>query len=192
MARGISKTLVNYKRLSKSLSSGDLIELYVDKRAMERAQKLIEDTPDILYEGYKEGSSLFAKKLLKLIKDSLRTGMPPRGSNVSWPKHAPSTIRKLGEHKLLNYTGQYLRSVSTFKSRDGVYVGLPPGVKKVRGKSGSLGKRTLTQVATMLENGGDSLPPRPLWKPAYKVVGGNKELTKLIIKELRKQIRRYT
>ena len=45
----------------------------------------------------------------------------------------------------------------------------------------------------MLEYGsrGGNLPPRPLWAPAFEQIGGKKVLKETIVRELRKEIRKY-
>ena len=92
----------------------------------------------------------------------------------------------------MNYTGQYLRSVQIVKQKNRTYVGIPTNLKKTR-KGDRTSKRTLNQVAIMLEYGsrGGNLPPRPLWAPAFEQVGGKKVLKETIVRELRKEIRKY-
>lgn len=182
------------KSVSKSVSTffGD-IRIYADKTQQLKAERLIKKIPSILNNGYSRGSKNFGNKLLRIIKKSLSTGVPPPGSNVSWAPHSASTIKQFGEHTLLNYTGQYKRSVKLMETKSRIYVGLPR-VKKVSAKSGKNTKRTLNQVAIMLEYGSrdGNLPARPLWAPAYKAVGGKPALKKEIRNELRKEIRKYT
>lgn len=174
------------------------LEIYVDKREQARAERLIAKTPSILTEGYAKGTERFGNQLLRIIRRSLNTGIPPRGSEVSWPKHSPGTIKKYariikkyGEHTLLNLTGQYARSVTIVKGKKRTFVGLPIGIKKIT-YTGSPSRRTLNQIAIMLEYGSrdGNLPPRPLWNPAFKAAGGKAALQRGIRNEIRKEIRR--
>lgn len=168
------------------------LEIYVDKAQQARAEKLIQSVPSILTKSYENGTRKFGKKLLRIVKKCLSTGMPPAGSGVSWPPHAANTVKALGEHTLLNWTGQYKRSVNIYHQRNRTYVGLPNNVRKIR-KKGKESKKTLNQIAILLEYGSrdSNLPPRPLWAPAYKVAGGNKLLQKEIRNEIRKQLRKH-
>ena len=168
------------------------LEIYVDKTQQARAEKLIQSVPSILTKSYAEGTRKFGEKLLRIVKKCLSTGMPPAGSGVSWPPHAESTVKSLGEHTLLNWTGQYKRSVNIYHQRNRTYVGLPNNVRKIRKKGKESGK-TLNQIAILLEYGSrdSNLPPRPLWAPAYKAAGGTKVLQKILRNEIRKQLRNH-
>lgn len=167
------------------------LEIYVDKREQARAERLIAKTPSILTKGYAKGTEKFGNQLLRIVRRSLNTGVPPRGSGVSWPPHAPGTIKKYGDHTMLNLTGQYARSVTLVKGKKRTFVGLPIGIKKIT-YTGKTSRKTLNQVAIMLEYGNrdGNLPPRPLWAPALKAAGGKAALQKEIRNEVRKEIRR--
>lgn len=175
------------------------LEIYVDKREQARAERLIAKTPSILTEGYAKGTEKFGNQLLRIVRRSLNTGVPPRGSGVSWPPHAPGTLKKYGggtlkkkygDHTMLNLTGQYARSVTLVKGKKRTFVGLPIGIKKIT-YTGKTSRKTLNQIAIMLEYGSrdGNLPPRPLWNPAFKAAGGKAALQKEIRNEIRKEIR---
>ena len=168
---------------------GDL-QIYTDPKEQARAERLIAETPSIMRNAYDRATEKFGNQLLRLVKKCLRTGTPPRGTH--WDPHSANTIKRYGEHTLLNYTGQYLRSVQIVKQTNRTYVGIPTNLKKTR-KGERTSKRTLNQVAIMLEYGsrGGNLPPRPLWAPAFEQVGGKKVLKETIVRELRKEIRKY-
>lgn len=72
------------------------LEIYVDKREQARAERLIAKTPSILTKGYAKGTEKFGNQLLRIVRRSLNTGVPPRGSGVSWPPHAPGIIKNMG------------------------------------------------------------------------------------------------
>nr|UWI07750.1 MAG: virion morphogenesis family protein [Bacteriophage sp.] len=168
-------------------------EIYVNKAQQARAEKLIQSVPSILTKSYENGTRKFGEKLLRIVKKCLSTGMPPSGSEVSWPHHAVSTVKALGEHTLLKWTGQYKRSVNIYHQRNRTYVGLPNNVRKIRKKKGKESGKTLNQIAILLEYGSrdSNLPPRPLWAPAYKAAGGTKILQKILRNEIRKQLRNH-
>lgn len=88
------------------------VQIYVDPRKQMQAEKLITRTPQIMQRGYDLGSRKFGNQLLRIVKRSLNTGVPPPGSGVSWPPHSVATLKKYGAHTLLNLTGQYVRSVT--------------------------------------------------------------------------------
>ena len=167
------------------------LEIYVDKREQARAERLIAKTPSILTKGYAKGTEKFGNQLLRIVRRSLNTGVPPRGSGVSWPPHAPGTLKKYGDHTMLNLTGQYARSVTLVKGKKRTFVGLPIGIKKIT-YTGKTSRKTFNQIAIMLEYGSrdGNLPPRPLWAPAFKAAGGKAALQKEIRNEVRKEIRR--
>lgn len=61
------------------------LEIYVDKRKQARAERLIAKTPSILTEGYAKGTEKFGNQLLRIVRRSLNTGVPPPGTHTSWP-----------------------------------------------------------------------------------------------------------
>lgn len=174
------------------------LEIYVDKRKQARAERLIAKTPSILTKGYEKGTEKFGNQLLRIVRRSLNTGVPPRGSSgVSWPPHAPGTIKKYKkykkyeDHTMLHLTGQYARSVTLVKGKKRTFVGLPIGIKKIT-YTGKTSRKTLNQIAIMLEYGSrdGNLPPRPLWDPAYKAAGGKAALQKEIRNAVRNELRK--
>lgn len=176
------------------------IQIYVDPVKQRQAERLIAKTPSIMELGYELGTRKFGNQLLRIVRRSLNKGLPPPGSKVSWPPHATATLKKYATlnkkyraHTLLNLTGQYARSVTMVTQKDRTFVGLPPGLRKIT-YSGRTSRKTLNQIAIMLEYGSrdGNLPPRPLWKPAFEVAGGNKVLEKEIRNQLRKELRKYT
>lgn len=176
------------------------IQIYADPVKQRQAERLIAKTPSIMELGYELGTRKFGNQLLRIVRRSLNKGLPPPGSKVSWPPHAIATLKKYGAytkkygaHTLLNLTGQYARSVTMVTQKDRTFVGLPPGLKKIT-YSGKTSRKTLNQIAIMLEYGSrdGNLPPRPLWKPAFEAAGGNVVLEKEIRNQLRKELRKYT
>lgn len=169
------------------------VQIYIDPRDQLRAEKLIANSPSILTQSYKRGIEKFSNQLLRIVRKSLNTGMPPPGSGVSWPKHSPTTLKRYPEHPLLHLTGQYARSVTIVRTKNRTYVGLPIGVRKIT-YAGNPSHLTLNQVALILEYGSSDgrIPPRPLWAPAFEVAGGREAIKKEIRREVRKELRKYT
>lgn len=173
------------------------LQIYVDPEDQRKAERLLTRQPKILRKAYDDSAKEFSDKLLRIVRTCLNKGQPPPGSGVSWPPHSPHTTKRFGPHPLLHLTGQYARSVQLMRNKnDRWYIGVPPNLRKERQASKSQGGttvnsiRTLNQIAYILEVGTSKIPPRPLWKPAYRSVGGNKELRKILIKHIRKQIRK--
>lgn len=53
------------------------LEIYADKREQARAERLIAKTPSILTNGYAKGTEKFGNQLLRIVRRSLNTGVPP-------------------------------------------------------------------------------------------------------------------
>lgn len=173
------------------------LQIYVDKRDQEKAQRLLDRQPQILRKAYENGAKEFGAILLKIVRTCLNKGEPPRGQGVSWPLHSPHTIKKFGNHPLLHLTGQYARSVQIMKNKNGnIFVGVPQVMKErmtsksQEGRSSGNSIRTLNQIAYILEVGTSRIPPRPLWKPAYQAAGGPKKVREIMVKHIRKEIKK--
>lgn len=173
------------------------LQIYVDKRDQQRALHLLDRQPLILRTAYEKAACEFGNKLLKIVKTCLNKGQPPAGQGVSWPPHSPHTTKRFGAHPLLHLTGQYAREVQIMKNKKNgrIMVGVPNVIKerqtsKSQGGTTTNSIRTLNQIAYILEVGTSNIPPRPLWKPAYQAAGGNKEIRKLMVKHIRKEIRK--
>lgn len=189
MARSINRTI----RLPVLAN----LQIYVDKRDQEKAQRLLDRQPQILRKAYENGAKEFGAILLKIVRTCLNKGEPPRGQGVSWPPHSPHTIKKFGNHPLLHLTGQYARSVKIMKNKNGnIFVGVPQVMKErmtsksQEGRSSGNSIRTLNQIAYILEVGTSRIPPRPLWKPAYQAAGGPKKVREIMVKHIRKEIKK--
>lgn len=152
---------------------------------------LVDSLGPSIQKGYDIAVKKFSRDLLKIIRFSIATGTPPKGSNINWQPHAPSTIKRYGEHPIFYLTGLYHRSVGVYKYKGRTLIGLQ---SKQRSSSGGI---TLIELANILEYGTKGfgggmddagIPPRPLWNPALKAVGGKEKLRNLIIKNIRKQL----
>lgn len=147
--------------------------------------------PEIMQEAFHNATKKYAKKIQDIVKQSLQTGKPPRGTR--WDPHSPHTIKRYGEHPLLNLTGTYERAVSIYQDKSGrVLVGIPPR------HNSSSGRLTLNALAIILEYGsgrggsrqGTTIPPRPLWAPAFKKAGGEKGIKDLVYGDMESRVRR--
>ena len=167
------------------------VKIWANPRQQKKAEELLRKTPEILQQAYKNTAQRFGDRLAKMAKTCLRNGIPPKNSGVSWPPHAASTTRRLGEHTLLYWSSQYYHAIGVYKRGRNIFVGVNSGVKKTRpdGRNSGL---TLLQVAKILEFGGGKVPARPLWIPLFESVGGKAKFKQELVKEIRKQIRKYT
>lgn len=165
------------------------IKLYGD---WHKAIELVDNLGPSIKKGYDIAVNKFSKDLLKIVLFSIATGTPPKGTGINWEPHSPITTKKYGEHPIYYLTGTYYRAIGLFKYKDRTLVGLP----RSKGRSSS-GGITLGELAKILEygtggkGGGKSngtIPPRPLWNPSIKAVGGKEKLRSMIIKNIRKQL----
>ena len=169
------------------------IGLYANQKKLDQADKLIRETPKILTDAYTIAATKYAERIAKIARSCLAHGMPPSGSGVSWPPHAASTVKRLGEHTLLYWSSQYYHHIRIIKRGKHIAVGVPPGLRKTRPdgwKSSS--PLTLSQVAKILEYGSDKIPARPLWQYLWPAVGGQEAYRKELVQQIRKQIRKYS
>lgn len=158
-----------------------------------RAEQVIDALPQKLQKAYDTATNKFANRLLKIVRTSIRSGTPPPNGGVYWEPLAESTLRKYGDHPTYYLTGLYYRSVGLFKYKSRTLIGLP--INKKRASQGGL---TLNQLAKILEYGTGgigggrntgTIPPRPLWAPSLKSVGGREKLKAEILTEIRRQFR---
>lgn len=184
---------MNTVNITFPTSLGD-VKIYMDPRKKAIADKLLREFPHIMRNAYEKSAMAFGNRLAREAKTCLSRGMPPRGSGVSWPPHAESTVKRLGEHTLLYWSSQYYHAIKVRKRGKYIFVGVPSGLKKTRKDNyKSSNPLTLTKVANILEfgSGDGKIPPRPLWGPLWSSVGGKNNFKKVLVKELRKELRKY-
>lgn len=154
----------------------------------QKVESLVSNLGPSMQRGYDKAVSKFSLNLLAIVKKSLTLGIPPVGGGVTWQPLAPSTLERYGQHPIYNLTGLYSRSVGLFRYKSRVLIGLPIGARRSSQK-----KLTMNQLAIMLELGSHDyrIPPRPVWAPSLKAVGGKNKLNQLILTEIRKELRKY-
>lgn len=169
------------------------ISVYADQNKLNKADKLIKSTPKILNDAYKIAATVYAERIEKMAKYCITHGMPPRGSGVSWPPHSANTVKRLGAHTLLFWTGQYRNYITVLKRGKSVAVGVPPGMRKWKKGDANPNPLTLSQVAKILEFGtiDGKIPARPLWRYLWPTVGGKESYKKELVQQIRKQLRKY-
>lgn len=133
--------------------------------------------------GYDRAVNRYARKLLRVLKESIQNGGPP-GS--IWEPQSDATMRTYKSHGWVvgqpyYRTGLFYRSLSMYEYRGRTYVGLPSGIRTENGL-------TLVQLARLLETGNEKIPARPLFSPALQSVGGTSELRKQILKSIRQEL----
>lgn len=170
-----------------------------DQKDWDRLGDFLQQIPDIMQEAFHNATKKYAKKIKEIVKNSLETGKPPRGTR--WDPHSPATISrhssKAGygggaDYPLLHLTGTYERAVNVFEKKGRILVGLPPR------HNSSQGGITLNALAIILEYGsgmgrsrqGSHIPPRPLWAPAFKKAGGERGLKDLVYGDMESRVRR--
>lgn len=185
MARGISVTIP---------SALGRVQLYADPRQVEKATELIKSTPEILTKAYNISANRYAERIVRTAKSCIAHGIPPRGSGVSWPPHAASTVKRLGAHTLLYWSHQYYHHIKVIRRGKHIAVGVPSSLRKTRPDHyRSSSPITLSRVAKILELGSEDgkIPARPLWRYLWPSVGGSDSYEKDLVKEIRKQISLY-
>ena len=179
-------------------SSGITIEAaYINPEKVKQVQKLLETMPEIEMRAYNKGCTNFGRMLARYIKRCIMTNTPPPG--VSWPAHSEDYLKNYDPKGFWYLSGQMLRSISVFQRSNGrYYVGPPPDEMAIapvnrKGRSHP-SKLTLVQLARIQELGSytvhNDIPPRPLFIPSFKAVGGAARLQKYIVANLRREIKK--
>lgn len=156
------------------------------------ATKLPSRVANAMRKGYDEGVNKFSARFLKTINQAITTGVPPKGSGVKWDPLSPKTLKRYGAHTPYLLTGLYRHSIKEFKSKTRHYIGMSKS-KASGGKMSPDSNLTLSQLARLLEYGNDEgagsgIPPRPLWGPTLKSVGGKQRLKKYILDSVRSRL----
>lgn len=168
------------------------VEIYADPTKLAKAEKLIKDTPKILTDAYTIAATKYAERIAKMARSCLKRGMPPSGSGVSWPPHAESTVKRLGQHGLLYWSSQYYHNISVVKRGKHIAAGIASGRSRKTRPDQLPTRLTLSAVARILEFGGGYVPERPLWQYLWPAVGGREHYRMELVQQIRKQIRKYS
>ena len=172
--------------------------VYTNPHKVEQARRLIEKMPEIEIKAYNRGCYNFGRMLSRYIKRCIATNTPPPG--VSWPPHSDDYLKRYDPKGFWYLSGQLMRSISVFqRSNDRWYVGPPPDEPAIapvnrKGRSHP-SKLTLVQLARIQELGSytvhNDIPPRPLFIPSFKAVGGTNRLRRYIVANLRRELKQY-
>lgn len=156
------------------------IEFHIDGQWQD-LNKLSNGFDQTIQKAYNEAVSKFSKRTLRIIHRAVTTGQPPKG--VRWVSLAPSTIKRYGPHPIYNLRGVLRRAIRLNEGKSRTWIGIPARMKPSNPRS----KLTLNQVMIILGHGSKDgrIPARPLFEPAYNNVGGNRELRKQILREVR-------
>lgn len=145
-----------------------------------------------IQKGYDRGIGRFTTLVINKVKNAIRSGRPPSGSQVYWPPLSQAYIDRLKskfpDHHIYSLTGLYERSIGIYRYKNRTILGLPYKNKPGNNRATT----TLNQVAIILEYGSKdgSIPSRPLWKPSLKSVGGIKRIKKEVMHGIRSQLHR--
>lgn len=183
------------------------LHIYADPNQSRKAEKLIKETPQILWEAWRDAGERYGKEIVKKAKECVLRGMPPKG--VSWPPLSPKYIKVMGGDTNIYYkSAQYYEGIGVHRenmyyaksygggfARPRYFIGLPNGVLKwpARYKANTRKPLTLQQVAYILEVGSSKahIPPRPLWKPLFESHGGNKKIELYVKNAIKRQLTKY-
>lgn len=159
------------------------IEIHLDGQ-WQKLDQLGTGIQTTIQRGYTEAVRKFSRKTLRIIQHSVTTGAPPKG--VKWQSLAPSTIKRYGPHPIYNLRGVLRRAIRLNEGKSRTYIGIPARMKPSNPKS----TLTLNQVMIILGHGSrnGNIPARPLFQPAYNAAGGNPELRKQILREVRSRL----
>lgn len=177
---------------------------YINKQNIEKVRRLIQAMPEIETTAYKKASTNFGKMLAQYVRRCIMYNTPPHG--VYWPPHSPDYLKKYNVRGFWYLSGQMLHSIKLRQYQGGYYVGPEPNTKAIDpvnkyGRSRH-SKLTLVQLAHLLETGSGSwgssgdiftndIPPRPLFRPSFKAVGGVERLKKYLVANLRREVKKY-
>lgn len=180
------------------------LHIFVDPNEANKAKRLINESPKILWEAWRDAAERYGKKIVKEAKRCINSGIPPKGA--TWPPLSPKYVEAMGGDDRIYYkTGQYEESIGIHRenvyfaktgafSRPRYFVGLPPGKMKIPPRYGYKRRPlTLIRVAQLLEQGIPSrnVPPRPLWKPLFDASGGKDRIKIYVRNALKRQLSKY-
>lgn len=182
------------------------LRIYVDPRKNAQALKLLKETPQAIARAYQKSTDSFAKEVIKRVKECINRGMPPKGA--TWDALSEEYAQnEAADYRIYYKIGQYFESVGLYTEKveyyrstkvgSRQYVGLPNQLMKVPTRSHKSGLLTLQKVAKILEvgsgvdkGGRGYVPKRPLWKPVYDEVGGQRHLIKSIQTNLQNEFKK--
>lgn len=179
------------------------LHIFTNPAETDKAERLIKDTPKILWNAWRDAAERYGKNIIKEAKRCINSGIPPKGAH--WPPLSPKYVEAMGGDDRIYYkTGQYEESIGVHKenmyytsgafARPRYFVGLPPGVTKYAARFKSRRKPlSLIRVAQILEQGAPSrnIPPRPLWKPLFDAAGGKDRIKVFARNAIKRQLSKY-
>lgn len=138
-------------------------------------------------EGAILGQLSAGKKMEKIVKRHIREN----GARIGWPLLSSETQEKkasmgFNADRMYYMTGTYYWNIKTWRLGDKVYTGIKKGIRHPINTHITIG-----QIANILEYGAQSrgIPPRPLWAPSFKDLGGAKRVRGLILWHIKNQFR---
>lgn len=162
------------------------VELFGD---WDKAERALINLPNAISVGTNLGRSAALKELERQIKQNIRNN----GGSIGWQPLAERTLNNKKDSKyptsILRMTGLYYKSIMQWSdnSTGAMFLGLKSRTYYPdKGASGL----TVQQVAKVLEYGSSirNIPARPLWRPTFRMFGGNARIKGYIIWHVRNQI----
>lgn len=162
------------------------VELFGD---WQRCERLFLGIDNSIRLGSRAGQKSAAKRLLRIVRKNIREN----GGSIGWPSLSESYQKRkaasgYSPNRMLYMTGLYYRSIMIWDRGGRYYVGVKPRIYNP--KSG--GHLTVGKIARILEHGSHimNLPARPLWRPSFRQMGGNRKVKALILWHVRNQIKK--
>lgn len=198
MARRININLPNPNKLIQIHTTGQWEQVIAGMEAA--GQEVLN--------GYEDGVREYGELVIKLVRDAIDSNSPPGGGH--WEPLSEKYQAKTRKHTPYDLTGKYYDYVGVYSNRKRTWVGMPLNVRHgpVYGNGSNL---TLNQIAKILEFGraggaGSNLiegeddegegmdaatsymPARPLWRPAFKVAGGEAGIRAILLRNIRRRL----
>lgn len=136
--------------------------------------------------GTRQGQISSANKIVKLAKKNIRRNGPP---GTYWPRYSigyEKAKARMGGNidKKYRLTNTYYSNIRVIDKGAMIMAGLP---SNVRGKANPKRKKTLIEIAHILEYGRASknIAGRPLWRPTFREFGGKARVASHILFHIR-------
>ncbi len=175
---------------------GNSAEVHLNYRLIgewQRANYMLQRFPKII----SRATNLAAREMAYKYKKQVVKNIQNQGAELGW---APITSLKYRAYKERHsphsvdapyqFFGTLIRSITAYKHRAmGWTAGIKKGVTNDAMTSLRGGKNTLSvaEYAAVLEHGSTkmNISARPLWTPSWRQVGGNAELTRVLVGTIR-------
>ena len=122
-----------------------------------------------------------ARRLIKIVKGHILS------QDLPWVPLSPTTKNRKGHDNVYLDSRFYINSIKFWQKNYVIHIGIPRGVMDADGEV------ELWKVATWMEKGlpNRGMPPRPLWGPSIKELGGGPQgMANLVKESINRKLRR--